>query len=56
MRAVKLSVEPFEFIHIVELESERGLNRHGVLRLTGLISQERRRNIYGRRKRRHGSA
>ncbi len=41
MRAVKLSVEPFEFIHIVELESERGLNRHGVLRLTGLISQEK---------------
>ena len=41
MRAVKISAEPYEFINIVELECEKGLNQHGVLRLTGLISQEK---------------
>lgn len=40
MRAVKLEVKPFSFISLLELECSRELNRHGVIRITGIIGQE----------------
>lgn len=41
MRAVKLTVEPFEFLSYIKLESKKELNHHGVLSITGLIQQEK---------------
>ena len=41
MRAEKILVEPFEFLNYTELECKRELNRHGELRVTGLIRREK---------------
>lgn len=41
MRAVKLLVEPYEFINFVKLESKKELNQHGILQLTGLIKKDK---------------
>ena len=40
MRAVKLEVNPFTFISILELKCTKELNQHGVIRITGIIEQE----------------
>ncbi len=41
MRAVKLVVDPFEFISFLELKCSRELNQHGVIRITGMIEHEK---------------
>ena len=41
MRAEKILVEPFEFLNYTELECNRELNRHGEVRVTGLIRREK---------------
>lgn len=41
MRAVRLLVEPFEFISYLKIECKKELNQHGVLRITGLIKEEK---------------
>lgn len=41
MRAIKLQTEPFEFISYLKLECTKEMNEHGVLRMTGLIKEEK---------------
>ena len=41
MRAVRLKVTPFEFISYLELECTKELNQHGIIRITGVIGQEK---------------
>ena len=41
MRAVRIIVEPFEFISFTMLESIKELNKHGVMKITGLIQHEK---------------
>ncbi len=41
MRAVRLAVEPFEFINYREVSCIRELNQHGTLRITGLVAQDK---------------
>lgn len=41
MRAVRLIVNPFEFISFLELKCSKELNQHGVVKITGLIEQEK---------------
>ena len=43
MKAIKILVEPFEFLNYTKLECKKELNQHGVLRITGLIHQEKER-------------
>jgi hypothetical protein len=40
MRAVRIKVEPFDFISYLELECTKALNRHGSIKITGIIRQE----------------
>lgn len=40
MRAVKIIVEPFEFISLTMLECVKTLNQHGVMTIAGLIRHE----------------
>ena len=40
MHAIKISVEPFEFLSFIELECRKELNQHGAIQITGLIHQE----------------
>lgn len=47
MRAVKLVVEPFEFINYMELDCTRNVNQHGMLRIRGLIRQEKEQDYMG---------
>lgn len=39
MREVKILVEPFEFISLLSLNCEKGLNEHGKISVKGIISQ-----------------
>lgn len=41
MHAVRLIVNPFEFISFLELKCSKKLNQHGVIKITGLIEQEK---------------
>lgn len=41
MRAVRMETEPFEFVNILDLNCKREVNCHGVLRMSGLIRQEK---------------
>lgn len=41
MRAVRLVVEPFEFINYTEVVCVRELNQHGTLRIRGLIAADK---------------
>ncbi len=41
MRAVKLVINPFEFVSLLEVKCFKKLNQHGVITITGLISQEK---------------
>ncbi len=41
MRAVRLIVNPFEFVSFLELKCSKELNQHGVIKITGLIEQEK---------------
>lgn len=41
MRAVRLVINPFDFISLLEVKCSRKLNEHGVLTITGLIEQEK---------------
>lgn len=40
MRAVRIKVEPFDFISYLKLECTKALNRHGVIKIRGIIRQE----------------
>lgn len=41
MRAVRLIVEPFEFLSLQKVESIKELNKHGEIQITGLIEFEK---------------
>lgn len=41
MRAVRVEMEPFELVNILEMNCTREVNCHGVLRVSGLIRQEK---------------
>lgn len=47
MRANRLVVEPFEFVNYMELDCTRNVNQHGVLRMRGLIRQEKEQEYMG---------
>lgn len=40
MRAVKISVKPFEFIEILDMSMSKGLNRHGQAYVKGIIADD----------------
>lgn len=40
MRAVKVEVKPFSFVSYLKVECTKELNKHSVIRITGIIEQE----------------
>lgn len=41
MRAVRLVVEPYEFINYLKVECVKEINQHSILRITGMVEQQK---------------
>ena len=46
MKAIRLNVEPFEFLNVLSWDATEELGEHGVLRIKGLISEDDREAYY----------